>query len=258
MTCALLDRMGIKPGEKNTVLPPTYLVRRLLRKAHRGSTGASLCTLTAVVKFDCEETPHAVYNEFVAQKLGHILNVPVAAGVLTMVGHGPAFASLHAGAPGVPLPDVGPDRYDKAAAVYQDEVAALVVFDLWIGNDDRGGNFKASLSSEHFRLFAGFDHATALLGIDENPEERIHLLASPEPVVAMHPFFNRRAHAHDIEKWLSRIEAISDEQIRECCEFGTLFRAVAVTWQESLADALIARRSHLRAIVNAKVKLIGD
>ncbi len=48
---------------------------------------------------------------------------------------------------------------------------ALVAFDVWIGNRDRGRNLKASVVTPHLPVFRAFDHSHALLNIEATPEE---------------------------------------------------------------------------------------
>ena len=87
----------------------------------------------------------------VAVRLAQTLHVPITDGILTTAGPGEAFASLGLGAPGLPLPDVPETEFRRVAELYPDEVAALVFFDLWIGNTNRAFNFKASMVTPHIR-----------------------------------------------------------------------------------------------------------
>ncbi|MDD2737184.1 MAG: hypothetical protein PHF56_24890 [Desulfuromonadaceae bacterium] len=87
-----------------------YKIHKIRRQLSHGTTKASACTLNAVLKFDDIESPHCVYNEKVAVRLGQTLHVPIAAGVLTTTGDGLAFASLHIEAPGLALPNLIPSR----------------------------------------------------------------------------------------------------------------------------------------------------
>lgn len=228
--------------------PPTYIVRRLLRKASKGVSASSVCTLDAVMKFDCPESPHGVYNELVALKLGQMLNAPLATGVMTISGDGQTFASLRLGSRELVLPDVAECLLPQIAGRYPSEACALLAFDLWVGNDDRKGNFKAFVSSPHINLFAGFDHALTLLGMDDDPTDRLEKLGSAKLLVRFHPFYGL-VDKDDLEAWIKRIQAIPDEHIRECCQFGKQFRAVSVRMQSDLAEALIVRKKLLQGIL---------
>lgn len=236
--------------------PPTYIVRRILRKTGKGATSSSLCTLDAVLKFDCDDTPHGVYNEHVALKLGQVLNMPVAAGVLTATSDGQTYASLHVGSPGMTLPDVPEAMRPSVASSYPMEVAGLVAFDILIGNADRSNNFKATTQSPHLRIFAAFDHGATLLGIDEDPEVSISRLATDDLIARQHPFYGLVQQPH-LDHWIDRIEALTDEQVAECCTFGKPFRAVRVEWQAKLGETLAIRKDNIGTIISQHAGTIG-
>lgn len=235
--------------------PPTYLVRRILRKTGSGATVSSYCTLDAILKFDCDETPHGVYNELVALKLGQMLGVPVASGVLTNTMDGQTFASLQLGSPGMILPDVQESHLPLVAHNYPSEAAALLAFDVLIGNLDRNTNLKAAVSSPHLRIFAGFDHGVALLGVEEDVTESLSRLESGELLLILHPFFGL-VSKNDIEFWGQRISKLSKEQIDECCNFGKAFRGVSLATQQQLAHVLLKRAGQLPRILSENHQII--
>ncbi|MDR7928699.1 hypothetical protein RIE95_17190 [Acidithiobacillus thiooxidans] len=47
----------------------TYKIRRISSTRKSGITTPAFCTLEATLKFDGEEAPHCVYNEYVALRL---------------------------------------------------------------------------------------------------------------------------------------------------------------------------------------------
>lgn len=225
----------------------TYRIRRISsRKAH-GVTQASFCTLDAVLKFDSAESPYCVYNEMVAEQLARLLQVPVARGAITSTGDGPAFASLQVASPGISLPEMLPSQAERVANKYPKAAAALVAFDLWIGNWDRASNLKASLVSPHVPLICGYDHSHALLAVDEDPMESCRRLADGDLIVRVHPFYGHVAEA-DLRMWMQRIEAINDAILREVCVVDRAFRAVTQTHQQALAEALVQRSKKLLAL----------
>ncbi|MCE5360489.1 MAG: hypothetical protein JJ714_05785 [Acidithiobacillus sp.] len=233
----------------------TYKIRRITGIRKNGVTVPSLCTLEAALKFDSTESPHCVYNEYVAHRLAQTLHAPVAEGVLTNTGDGQAYASLMLHSPGINLPDVLEPQLDRIAQMYADMVAALVAFDIFIGNGDRARNLKATLVTPHVRLFAAFDHSHTLLGVDSDPSRSIRELAWGELLVRKHPFYGR-VRAVFLEGWIRRIVALSDDYIRECCRMGKPFRAVTEELQQSLADALIKRKAALPTIVQRHATFI--
>ena len=227
----------------------TYRIRRILKSNKLGITSPAACTLDAILKFDSQESPHCVYNEHVALRLAQTLHIPVADGALAHAGDGLAYASLQVDSPGLSLPDMLKSQISRVADQYSDQVAAVVAFDIFIGNWDRGRNLKASLVTSHIRLFRAFDHEHALLGVEADPKDSISRLHSGDLIVKFHPFYGHVLRV-PLEYWTNRIDELQDEYIRECCEFESDFRSVPFSLQRDLASALIARRESIAAIVH--------
>jgi len=220
-----------------------------------GITQPSFCTLDAILKFDGPESPHCVYIEHVALRLGQTLHIPVADGALTIAGDGLAYASLEVASQGIPLPNLLHAQAAKAAATYPDEASALLAFDIFIGNRDRYENLKASMVTPHIRIFRAFDHSHALLNIEHDPGDSIARLGSDDLILVFHPFFELVSQPL-LETWLDRIAAVDDLYVRECCSFGRRFRDVDLQVQEALADALVLRKTRLKAILAANIQTI--
>ena len=238
--------------------PTPYKIHRIRRQLSHGITAASACTLNAILKFDGLESPHCVYNEKVAVRLGQTLHVPVAAGVLTTTSDGPAFASLHVEAPGMNLPNIIPSRAANVAQQYPREAATLMLFDILIGNYDRSGNLKASVVTPHISVFCAFDHSHALLNIEADPYKSIARLDSEKLIAEYHPF-----HGHlkgsVLDDSLKHLSLCDESYIKECCFFGKTFRAVSDDLQEKLANALARRLKNLPAIVaRHRAKLVNQ
>jgi hypothetical protein len=99
-----------------------------------------------------------------------------------MVADGLALVSLHLDSPGQRLADLRCSQRGGAAEADPDEVAALVLSDVLFGNWDRARNIKVSVSNRHLRLFRGFDHSHALVGVYRNdPEHSLSDLRSCVP-----------------------------------------------------------------------------
>lgn len=237
--------------ERGSVIVPTpYRIHQITpqRQNSRGITKPAACTLHGILKFDCPESPHLVYNEFVALRLAQALRLPVADGVLTVAGDGYAYASLEVALPGLDLPDMRKTDYKKVASRYPDQAAAILVFDYWIGNRDRGGNVKAALVSQHLPLFRAFDHQFALLDVEEDHIRSIERLKSDDPIVTFHPFWVPAVKDH-LRQWFIRIACLPAEVVASCCILGQPFRTVTPQTQEALCDALVARGKHLSEII---------
>ncbi len=235
---------------------PTYRIRRIYSRKVKGITQAAQGSLDAILKFDGDESPHCVHNEIVALRLAQTLHIPIADGVLTLTPDGQTYASLELAASGLQLPDVATSRLDDAARLYPDEVAALVAFDILIGNFDRSRNLKAVLHTPHVRLFRGFDHSHALLSVKATPEDSLRALASDALILRFHPFFGR-VTPELLDAWAARIAMTPEFLIRECCVQGKPFRAVSLQMQEEMAKALIWRAKALPAIISAHRSRIG-
>lgn len=227
---------------------PTYKIRRILKKSASGITKASYCTLGAILKFDSDESPHCVYNEIVAVRLAQTCHIPLADGVLTATSDGPSYASLELASPGIQLPDMLESQTPSVAAAYPDAVAALVAFDILIGNRDRSRNVKASLTTPHIRLFRAFDHSHALLTIEDTSGQSIVALGTYDLIATRHPFYGFISGGL-LDTWVTRIASVPDTLIKECARFGKPFRGVDENMQEQLADALVTRTQNLREIV---------
>ncbi|WP_139379467.1 hypothetical protein AB6Q56_23130 (plasmid) [Dechloromonas sp. ARDL1] len=233
-------------------MPTPYRIHKLFppRRNVQGITHPVACTLHGILKFDCPDSPHLVYNEFAAMRLAQALRVPVADGVLTVAADGYAYASLEVALPGLDLPDMRKSDYRKVAARYPEAAAAILAFDYWIGNRDRGGNIKAAMLSEHLPLFRAFDHQFALLDVEQDPARSVERLKSTEPIVKFHPF-QGLVEKTRLEQWLVRIACLPDDTLRNCCVFGQAFRTVLPETQEALYQALSVRSRRLSEIIPA-------
>lgn len=230
--------------------PPTYIVRRILREVGKGITSPVAATLDGILKFDSDESPHAVYNELVAQRIGERIGAPIVAGGLTVVVGGEAFASLKSGSPGMVLPDFQTIQGNKVAKAYPQQTASLLVFDVFIGNWDRRGNLKAATVSPHLQLFAAFDHGHALLSADKDVNLSIARLAAQDPIAVPHPLAGV-ADQWEINRAIERIKRLLDEDIQSCCVLGSPFRGVPLDVQQRLSQALCARRDRIDILIKA-------
>jgi len=233
----------------------SYSIRRIYRRGPLGITQPRFAAIDAVLKFDSAEVPQCVYNETVATALAQTLHAPNAQGVLAALPGTHAFASLKVASPGISLPDIRKSWIRQAASMYPDQVAALVAFDIFIGNTDRYQNLKASLFSPHMKVFAAFDHSHSLLHPFMRPDEAIGQLDSQDLIVDSHTFYGlvRRAK---LNEWCRRIAKTPDYMIRECCMLGRTLNTVDEKTQAALADALVCRAGALSSIVAAHSHVI--
>lgn len=240
-------------------MPTAYRIHKIApqKRGSRGITKPAACTLHGILKFDCEESPHLVYNEYVATRLAQMLRIPVADGVLTVAGDGLAYASLEVALPGLDLPNMRVSQHEAVVKRYPSQAAAILAFDYWIGNVDRGANVKASLKSPHVPLFRAFDHHFCLLSVEQEAEASIERLESMDPVLQGHPFQPWVAQG-EFNRWVGRISSAQEELIRECCVFRSDFRSVTLSIQERLCHALRLRAIQLAKIVPTPINLLDS
>ena len=226
----------------------TYSLRRIYKKDTKGITNPKFCTINAILKSDGIESPQCVYNELVATNIAQTLHVPNAMGVLTKKDTDHIFASLEIAKPSTPLPNIRKGWFKDAAKLYPDQAAALVVFDIFIGNSDRYQNLKVSLFNENNPIFCAFDHSHSLLHPYYSTDKAIKLLHSDELLAKQHPFYGL-IECHRLNDWCLRFMEASDYLIRECCEVGHTLNTVDITTQRKLANALVWRKDNLQHII---------
>jgi hypothetical protein len=223
-----------------------------MRQLTTGATKPYACTMHAVLKYDCEETPQGIYNELVAVRLAQTLHIPIATGLMTDKGGQDAFASLHVGRSDLKLPNLKYHQRQAAAHRYPDEIAALTAFDIFIGNWDRNENLMVSLETAQ-KVFGGIDHGLSLLCVDGTPAKSLARLSKGELIVQFHPFY-RLVRKDLLMSWIERIAAAAPRDIAECCQCNAAVGGVPVILQQKLADALLERQRRLHLIVSLKIK----
>lgn len=232
--------------------PTPYKIHKIMRQLSTGSTKPFACSVNAILKYDCNESPQAVYNELVAVRLAQILHIPIANGLLTDRDGADHFASLHIGRSNEKLPPLQDYQLKAVAFRYEDEVAALTAFDIFIGNQDRRGNIVASVVSDH-RIFGGIDHGMALLSVEHLPANSLEKLGSGKLIVEFHPFY-RYVSGAALTAWASRIATAEPRDIRECCYCAKDVGSVPIDIQERLADILLQRKINLPAIIATHIR----
>jgi len=226
-----------------------YSIRRIYKKQPKGVTSPQFCSINAILKSDGVESPQCVYNELVATKIAQTLHAPNAMGVLTQSESDFLFASLEIAKPNTPLPNIRKSWFQDAATKYPDQVAALIVFDIFIGNTDRYQNLKVSLFNQANPIFVAFDHSHSLLHpYYQNTDDSIGILNSDELIAKNHPFFGL-VECQRLDDWCDRLMDAPDYLIRGCCEVGSTFNSVDQNTQAKLAEALVWRKDNIQHII---------
>ena len=227
---------------------PTYTIKTFGARTGKGRTEPYTGTLDAIIKSDGEEAAYTVYNEYVTVRLGQILSIPIMAGVPVAGPTGLLFASLRLNETGMSLPDMHVKRIASVVERYPKECSAVLVFDCWIGNNDRDHNIKAHTGAAPIMLFRAYDHEAALLGPLMPPDERLGELAEGALIIDCHPFIAKIAHKLTVPL-IKRILNLTERQIAECCCLDAPLHGVTTSMQEDLTRSLIARRTHLPGLL---------
>ena len=244
----------------------------------RSSTGALDGQLSAVLKVDHEAAKAQVYAELVANRLAMFLGIPVVVGVPARGAHADAalhFAALRAAEAGLDVYDFtaddasDPDDEDEAseplptgmyrnsgharpmAALCQKyplEAAAIAVFDLWIGNEDRALNFKAELAGGDRGVMFALDQGSSLLACRPSVDESLQWLARSD-FPSFHPF-QKLVNARYCGAMVERICSMPDWAILSATAYDDTVGNVTLDEQYAAYAALLERKQLLGALVD--------
>ena len=226
----------------------TYRLNRRLRTIGEGATESHYGEVEAIIKQDHKEARVQVYSELVANRLAALVGVDVATGALVAHDTGLKFASLRlaniaAGATRIE----SEEQFEEASRRYAGQCARIAVFDLWIGNEDRGGNLLASIGPDAEYLIVAIDHGRTLLGCTDEPFEATGYLKDPGRPES-HPMRGMLARP-PCEEMVERIQNVREEWIHEVCDLGDTCGSVMPVDQAELGEALVERRGFLPELV---------
>lgn len=243
----------------------------------RSSTGALDGQLSAVLKVDHEAAKAQVYAELVANRLAMFLGIPVVVGVPAR-GSPPdtqlRFAALRAAEAGLDVYDFtaddasDPDEDDAAeplpAGMYRNsgharpmaalcqkyplEAAAIAVFDLWIGNEDRALNFKAELAAGDRGVMFALDQGSSLLACRPTIDQSLAWLGRCD-YPSFHPF-QKLVNARYCGAMVERICTMPDWAILSATTYDDTVGNVTLDEQYATYAALIERKRVLGDLVD--------
>ena len=226
----------------------TYRLSRRLRTIGEGATQAHFGEVEAVIKQDHDEAPVQVYSELVANRLAALVGVDVATGALVAHDKGLKFASLRLSNIAAGATDIETEeQFGRASSRYASQCARIAVFDLWIGNDDRVGNLKASIGPDAEYLIVAFDHGRTLLGCIDGVDKAMDYLKNPD-LPNSHPMSGMLDRTH-CEEMVERIQNVREEWIYEVCDLGDTCGSVMPVEQAELGAVLVERRAFLPEVV---------
>jgi hypothetical protein len=215
-----------------------------------GINEARYLTLQGIGKADQYDHINRVGAEAICSRLGMILGLPVPPGVVVQDPDGRfTWVSLQFGdLSALPAPIVPPALVQHRPA----DAAGVIVFDHWVGNDDRhDGNLAFSQGN---LPLAVFDHDQALGGgfrseIPLLPGKADQALLDP----ANHCLMPHAPPAHFFEPWLDLVRSTPASLIEAQC--ADLVRAGYWTDDEAAAVSafLTLRREHLSEILRSQL-----
>jgi len=244
----------------------------------RSTTGAQDGQLSAILKCDHEAAKAQVYAELVANRLAMFLGIPVVVGVPARGVLPEAqlhFAALRAAEAGLDVYDftaddvTDPDDEDAEApplpaGMYRNsgharpmaalcqkyplEAAAIAVFDLWIGNEDRALNFKAELGAGDRGVMFALDQGSSLLACRSTVDQSLTALARAD-FPSFHPF-QKLVNARYCGAMVERICSMPDWAILSASAYDDTVGNVTLDEQYAAYAALIDRKRNLGALVD--------
>lgn len=243
----------------------------------RSTTGAENGHVGAVLKGDHQAASGQLYSEMAANRLAMFLGIPVIVGVPARRGQAEGslrFAALRAAEAGLDLYDFtdddrdNPDNPDNApllpegiyrtaghvrataalCAKYPLEAAAIAVFDLWIGNEDRALNFKGRISGDGRGVIFALDQGSSLLACRRTIDDSLIRLSHPG-FPSFHPF-QKLVNARYCGAMVERIVSMPEWSIQAALAYDDTVGNVTLPDQYAAHEALLQRKTFLGALVD--------
>ncbi|TAN07731.1 MAG: hypothetical protein EPN38_05960 [Rhodanobacteraceae bacterium] len=245
----------------------------------RSTTGALDGQLSAILKCDHAEANAQVYSELAANRLAAFLGIPVVIGVPAVDAQGESpvrFAALRAAEAGLNFYDFTSDDHgdpDECAVYdtpplpagvllsaghlravqslcekYPLQTAAIAVFDLWIGNNDRAFNFKAQLAARERGVIFALDQGSSLLACHAEVGDSLRELENAG-FPSFHPF-QKLVNARYCGAMVERISSMPDWAVQAATTYDDTVGNVTLDEQYATYGALLARKQFLGGLVD--------
>lgn len=251
-----------------------YTITGRSKPNRHSTTGAEDGHVGAVLKGDHEEARAQLYSELAANRLAMTLGIPVIVGVpARRSGSDSAlrFAALRVAETGLNLYDFtaddlsdegdlsslpvgvyrGAGHLHEMAAMckkYPMKAAEIAVFDLWIGNEDRALNFKATLQSDDRGVIFALDQGSSLLSCRATIDESIESLGSSSHP-KFHPF-RKLVHGRPCGAMVERIQSMPNWAIEAATIYQDTVGNVTLPDQYQAYEKLLERRKMLGEMVD--------
>lgn len=246
----------------------------------RSTTGAENGHIAAVLKRDHQDASAQLYSELAANRLAMFLGIPVLVGVparRSTESNPLQFAALRAAEAGLDIYDFtaedkseendetdDTDHIKIPDGVYRNtghvrgiaalcmkyplEAAAIAVFDLWIGNEDRSLNFKAQIRGKDRGVIFALDQGSSLLSCRSTIEKSIERLGHEE-YPSFHPF-QKLVNARLCGAMVERVQSMPDWAIEAATVYQDSVGNVTLPDQYQCYELLQLRKGFLDSLVD--------
>ncbi len=253
----------------------SYEISGLSQPNEWSTTGAEDGHIAAVLKGDHHVASAQLYSELVANRLAMFLGIPVLVGVPARRASDDSslrFAALRAAEAGLDIYDFteedrGEDDDEGLAipeGVYRNtghvsamatlcekyplEAAAIAVFDLWIGNEDRALNFKGQIRGSERGVMFALDQGSSLLSCRSTIDKSLAEMAN-HFYPAFHPF-QKLVNARLCGAIVERIQSMPDWAIEAASIYQDTVGNVILPDQYQCYEALHQRKAFLGNLVD--------
>jgi hypothetical protein len=245
---------------------PEFLYRALFRPDQIGALekldkgfdeqGCGFGYTQAYHKAPIDSIPYRIPSEYIAAKIGELIGLPVPPCAITRFGpdNTKLFSSLDF-------------NFERASLVpiFEDVVASkmplvcagILVFDIFIGNEDRHDENVVVDRGNDPREIHIFDHDHALLsGMTFFGKEKIDKLYNDIGITGKPPINNNRhvfldqlKSREDLDFWIGRIGSIPDFFLENVCSFAEVEIGLERSVADYLATFLKWRKTAMRGLI---------
>ncbi|XZE35394.1 hypothetical protein SH501x_000885 [Pirellulaceae bacterium SH501] len=169
----------------------------------------AVCTVAKL----CANNDYFLFNEAVAVELGIALGIPIT--------HGVIISNVKVDWPGVPAKysqfwaslklgeNPAPIDFAEAATDHESSLCGILVFDAWIGNDDRHDENVYHVPDR--KLLMAFDHERAICG--DQGSRRLENLGDGIDFISDHPVAPIVKDLTNIVYWLHSLSTIPESRV---------------------------------------------
>lgn len=206
-----------------------------MRSLHVGIAG--------VAKAASEDQPYAVVNELICNCLARSLLLPIPPGFIIEHDGEPHYVSLNFNLAGEELP---PANAEIIVKNHPDISCGIILFDMWIINDDRHHrNIAYDSSTNKVQIF---DHSHAFLR-GKDIESRLESKRT-ELGIDRHCLAPKLNSLGSLPAWIEKIEHISEFYIRGVVESSSSI-GLQEKYVDLCTDYLLERRKRLVELIRS-------